>query len=85
MNHLQELQREISKKQDSMKSLTETNDADKMTASRTDRQIQSFVRWANDIISARGLEIETFPQDLKSGMPSSIFLILQTILTQSPN
>ena len=35
---------------------------------RTERQTQAFVRWANDILSSRGLEIETFPDDLRNGV-----------------
>lgn len=38
------------------------------TLTRTERQIQAFVRWANDILSSRGLEIETFPDDLRNGV-----------------
>ena len=39
-----------------------------MSKTRTQRQIQAFIRWANDLLSSRGLEIETFPDDLKNGV-----------------
>ena len=39
-----------------------------MNKTRTERQIEAFVRWVNDIISCRGLEIEEFPDDLKNGV-----------------
>ena len=39
-----------------------------MSKKRTERQIQAFVRWVNDVLSCRGLEIESFPDDLKNGV-----------------
>lgn len=49
-----------------------------MSKTRTERQIEAFVRWVNDVISCRGLEIESFPEDLKNGV---IMCHLAEILT----
>ena len=39
-----------------------------MSKTRTEAQIQAFVRWVNSIVGCRGLEIESFPDDLKNGV-----------------
>ena len=49
-----------------------------LSKTRTECQIEAFVRWVNDVISCRGLEIESFPEDLKNGV---IMCHLAEILT----